>query len=130
MQDANLDYFHQKEIKRSEDVIATIECLHEGNPFVGTLILTDQRLTFVRRTTPGFEVLSIKSGLIVTVEQRIDHGLDFVLIVKLERLAQEFELRGIDMASKQAFVEQIQYQFDLCGEKVPSTDVDRLPNNL
>lgn len=130
MQNANLDYFYLKEIHRNEEVLSSIECLHEGNPFVGTLILTDRRLAFVRKAKPGFEVLSIKRGLIIDIDQRIDRGIDFMLIVKLERFAQEFELRGIDMASKQTFVDQIQSQFELCGDSLPTTNHDHQSTHL
>lgn len=130
MQDVNLDYFHQKEVNPNEEVIATIECLHEGNPFVGTLILTDQRLAFIRKGTPGFELLSIKCSLIKNAAQRIDRGLDFILIIALEKFSQEFELRGIDMASKQAFVDQIKDQFNLCGNSIPPAGSDRPATRL
>lgn len=130
MQDPNLDYFFEKEVNRSEEVITSIECLHEGNPFVGTLILTDNRLVFVRRSTPGFEILSIKSCLIKDIQQRIDCGIDLILIVKLDKFSQEFELRGIDMASKRAFIEQIEHQFDLCGESFPIADRNRPTNHI
>ncbi len=130
MQEANLDYFYQKEVNPDEEVVGTIECLHEGNPFVGTLILTDQRLAFVRKGTPGFEVLVIRSSLIANVEQRIDRGLDFILIVTLKNFSQEFELRGIDMASKQAFVDQIKDQFELCGNSVLPISKDRPSTHL
>ncbi|MEP2988461.1 MAG: hypothetical protein ABJN65_15730 [Parasphingorhabdus sp.] len=130
MQDANLDYFYQKEINNNEEISGTIECLHEGNPFVGTLILTDQRLAFIRKGTPGFEVLVIRSRLIANIDQRIDRGLDFILIVTLKNFSQEFELRGIDMAGKQAFVDQIKDQFELCGKSIPPTNRDRPTTHL
>ena len=130
MEDANLEYFYEKEINRGEEVVASIECLHEGNPFVGTLILSDRRLAFVRGGTPGFEVLSIKACLIKNVHQRIDRGIDFILIVKLDKFSQEFELRGIDMASKQVFIDQLEDQFDLCGKNIQNTDSDRPSTHL
>lgn len=130
MQDPNLDYFYEKEVNRSEAVIASIECLHEGNPFIGTLILTDHRLVFVRKMTPGFEILSIKSCLIRDIQQRIDAGIDLILIVKLDKFSQEFELRGIDMASKRVFIEKIEHQFDLCGDNFPTTDRNRPTNQI
>jgi len=130
MKDSDLDYFSQKEIHRNEEFITAIECLHEGNPFVGTLILTNYRLAFVRKATPGFEIFSIKSGLIVKVEQRIDRGLDFILVVSLDKFSQEFELRGMDMAGKQAFVDQTKQQFGLLNPGYLAPDNDQPSNRL
>lgn len=121
MKDVDLDYFCEKEIHRNEIIAMSIECLHEGNPFVGSLILTNQRLVFVRKGNPGFEVLSIKSSLIANIEQRIDRGLDFILVVVLGHFTQEFELRGMDMAGKQAFFDKIRIQFCLDDEKALRT---------
>ena len=121
MKEVDLDYFCEKEIHRDEEIVMSIECLHEGNPFVGSLILTNQRLVFVRKGHPGFEVLSIKSSLIVNIEQRIDRGLDFILVVALEHFSQEFELRGIDMAGKRDFFDNVMTQFDLVEAKALST---------
>ncbi len=125
MKNADLEYFYRKEINRNEQIVTSIECLHEGNPFVGTLILTNHRLAFVRKATPGFEVLSIKSSLIVSVDQRIDRGLDFILAIAMEKFAHAFELRGIDMARKQAFVDLTREQFCLFGDRVLPTSEDR-----
>jgi len=115
MKDADLNYFCDKEIRQDEEITMSIECLHEGNPFVGSLILTNQRLVFVRKGDPGFEVLSIRSSIITNIEQRIDRGLDFILVVALDNFTQEFELRG--MAGKRAFVDKAQIQFGLDDEK-------------
>jgi hypothetical protein len=117
MKDADLNYFCDKEIRQDEEITMSIECLHEGNPFVGSLILTNQRLVFVRKGDPGFEVLSIRSSIITNIEQRIDRGLDFILVVALDNFTQEFELRGMDMAGKRAFVDKAQIQFGLDDEK-------------
>lgn len=121
MKDVDLDYFCEKEIRPNEEITMSVECLHEGNPFVGSLILTNQRLVFVRKGNPGFEVLSIKSSLIANIEQRIDRGLDFILVVVLDNFTQEFEIRRMDMAGKQAFFDKIKIQFGLDDDKALRT---------
>ena len=130
MNDINLEYFCQKHIDSDEEVVSSIECRHEGNPFIGTLILTDNRLAFVRKGEPGFENLSIKSSLITGLDQRIEQGIDFMLIVRLEKFSQEFELRGLDMARKQVFVDQIADQFNLRGNSIPPTGDSQLHTHL
>lgn len=115
MNSDDLDYFCEKEIYRQEEIISAIDCVHEESALAGILILTDCRLAFVRKAVRGFEVLNIESSLILDVDQRIDRGLDFILRVVREEFVHEFELRGIDMASKQAFVDLIKEQVKLFG---------------
>lgn len=129
MQEANISYFYEKERYREEEILASIECLHEGNPFVGTLILTNKRLAFVRKGAPGFEVLVIKQSLITNISHHFDRGLDFILVVKLENFTQEFELRAIDITSKQAFVDQARDQLGPFNENIRIANGEGPPNH-
>lgn len=129
MQEANINYFYDKERYSEEEIVTSIECLHEGNPFVGTLVLTDKRLVFIRKGVPDFDVLVIKRNLIVNIDHRFDRGLDFILIVKLEKFSQEFELRAIDMASKQSFLDQAKEQLGPFCEGIPMADRDSSQNH-
>ncbi len=108
----DLDYFCEKHLRRNENIITSIECLNQGNPFPGILILTDQQLAFIRKNSPGAQKECIKLQHISAMETRIANGMDFILVIKNEKFDHEFHIRAMDIAKKKEFVQLLQSHLD------------------
>lgn len=109
-------YFETNCRLKGEKVVGTIGCLNEGNPFPGSLILTNMRLLFLRSSRIGQQSRSIRLKSIRAVSSHVENSCHYILVVGLPAVQHRFELHGLDFAVKRAFVELLQARLSLASD--------------
>ena len=101
----DLGYFDTNFRLSGEKVVGSIGCLNEGNPFPGTLILTNLRLLFLRSGRIGQQCRAIRLKSIRDASSHVEKSYHCILEVTLPAIQHRFELHGPDFSVKTAFVE-------------------------
>ncbi|SIN60851.1 hypothetical protein SAMN02745824_0756 [Parasphingorhabdus marina DSM 22363] len=105
---SDLGYFDTNCRLSGEKVFGSIGCLNEGNPFPGSLILTNMRLLFLRSSRIGQQSRSIRLKSIRSVSSHLENSYHYILVVRLPAVEHRFELHGQDFATKNAFAQLLQ----------------------
>ena len=110
MTDDNILFFCKNHRLSNEEIVASIDCFNQANPFSGSLILTNQRLVFIREVSPASEFVALRLSSIDTVDYEFRSGIDFFVIIKRAESDHDFLVKAMDNAKKTEFLELVQLQ--------------------
>jgi len=112
MSEVDINFFHEQHMLPNEHIIVTAECKISGNPFQGSLILTNKRLVFVRKEQPGAAFQSLRLKTVAAVEYRIENSIDFVMTIIKPKFEEEFQILAMDNARQTEFLKLVQLQVE------------------
>lgn len=129
---ADIRHFEVNCQLRNERILASIECINEGNPFSGTLILTNFRLGFIRSRRVGKQSHFIRFRSIQRISTHVEDSFRSIFVVELPSTQQRFELKGPSFAMKRDFVELVQHHLLTKAESeedIPARNVRKKSNS-
>ena len=112
MPEIDLNFFHERHRTRNEEIITSESCQMSGNPFTGSLILTNKRLVFVRKEQPGATIHHIRLSNIRSVDYRIENSVNFIMTVFLADYEEQFQILAMDNARQIEFLKLTELQVE------------------
>ena len=108
----DVNFFLDQHILPKERIISNVDCRVPGNPFDGSLILTNNRLIFIRKEQPGASFRSLRLSTVDLVDYRIESSVEFVLFIRKNDFEEEFQLMAMDNAKQTEFFKLVQLQVE------------------
>lgn len=110
MTEIHILFFCENHCLPNEDIVASIDCLSQISHLSGSLILTNQRLIFIRNESPESEFVPLRLSTIDSVDYEFRNKFDFFVTIRRTESDHDFLIKAMDNAKKTEFLKLIQLQ--------------------